>query len=70
MTMWWKIGISVICVLTLLEVSSATVNVSSSSDNNELLHRMKRFLIYNNGGIVKVLQFSNFSISPIGISGN
>lgn len=70
MTIWWKIGISVICVLTLLEVSSATVNVSSASDNNELLHRMKRFLIYNNGGIVKVLQFSNFSISPIGISGN
>lgn len=70
MTIWWKIGISVICVLTLLEDSSATVNVSSSSANNELLHRMKRFLIYNNGGIVKVLQFSNFSISPIGICGN
>lgn len=41
-----------IVVLSTVHHSLAYNNVSSSGE--ELLHRMKRFLIFNNGGIVKV----------------
>lgn len=64
---WYKVILSAICVLSLCDqyfVAAQTEDFpAGAGGGDELVHRMKRFLIFNNGGLVKVVHLQ-FRFSP------